>query len=295
VSVTEALQSGASAPTVLRIILGKRLKELREARKISFDDAAKALRVNHLTIRRMENAQVGLKVPYVKELLRLYGASDAEVHEFIDMAEKANEHGWWHPYREALPSWFRAYVSLETGARVIRVYEPHYITGLLQTRDYARAVIRAGFPHESEEELEHRVDLRVRRQTLLDEPDAPTLWVVMEEAALRRDVGGPDIMRRQIDHLLEASERPHVTLRLLPLAAGPHQGTGGHVTYFRFAERELQDIVYTEVGLTSAVYLDQREDVVAHLEALTRMSRLAYDHVPDSRLYLKQLRDSLGR
>jgi transcriptional regulator with XRE-family HTH domain len=294
VSVTEVLQSGASAPTVLRIILGKRLKELRESRKIRFEDAAKALSVNHLTIRRMENAQVGLKVPYVKELLRLYGASDAEVREFIEMAERANEPGWWHPYREALPDWFRAYVSLETGARVIRVYEPHYVTGLLQTRDYAREVIRAGFPHEPDTDLEHRVDLRLRRQNFLDQPDAPTLWVVMEEAALRRTVGGPEIMRAQLDHLIEAADRPNVTLRLIPLSAGPHQGTGGHVTYFRFEERELQDIVYTEVGLTSAVYLDQREDVVTHLEAHTRMSRLAYDHVPDSRAYLKRLRTEVG-
>ncbi|MGH3309804.1 MAG: helix-turn-helix domain-containing protein [Streptomyces sp.] len=293
--MTDALTTGSRAPTVLRIILGKRLKELREGRKVRLEDAAKALRVNHLTIRRMENAQVGLKVPYVKELLRLYGAGDGEIGEFIAMAEQANAPGWWYPFRDALPDWFRAYVSLETDAQVIRVYEPHYVTGLLQTRDYAREVIRAGFPHASREDLEHRVDLRMRRQALLSRPDAPTLWVVLEEAALRRQVGDPQVMRAQLDRIIEASEWPHVSLRILPLSAGPHPGTGGHLTYFRFREPELQDIVYTEVGLTSAVYLDQRPDVVMHLEALTRVSLLAAECVPDPRTYLNHLRKEFGK
>lgn len=293
--MTDVLPSGSSAPTVLRIILGKRLKELREARGIRLDAAAKALAVNHLTIRRMENAQVGLKVPYVKELLRLYDVAEAEVDEFIVMAERANAPGWWYPFRDALPDWFRGYVSLETDAEVIRVYEPHYVTGLLQTRDYARAVIRAGFPNEPDESMEHRVELRVRRQELLERDDAPTLWVVLEEAALRREVGGPAIMRAQLDRLAEASEMPNISLRIVPLAAGPHPGTGGHVTYFRFHERELQDIVYTEVGLTSAVYLDQRPDVVTHLEALTRVSLLAAEHVPDPRTYLSNLRKEFDK
>jgi transcriptional regulator with XRE-family HTH domain len=293
--VSEALPSGQSAPTVLRIVLGKRLKELRESRGISLEEAAKALSVSHLTIRRIENAQVSLKIPYVRELLRLYAVSDEEARDFTDMAERANEPGWWHNYKTALPDWFRAYVSLETAAQVIRVYEPHYMTGLLQTRDYARAVIRAGFPYEPEDALEHRVDLRLRRQALLQSPEAPSLWVVLEEAALRRLVGGPAVMRAQIEHLLEAANDPRITLRILPLAAGAHSATSGHMTYFRFRERELQDIVYTEVGLTSAVYLDQRPDVVAHLEAYTRISRLAAELLPDPRTYLDHLRKEFSR
>jgi transcriptional regulator with XRE-family HTH domain len=293
--VSEALPSGQSAPTVLRIVLGKRLKELRESRDVSPGEAARALSVSHLTVRRIENAQVSLKIPYVRELLRLYQVSDEEARDFTDMAEQANEPGWWHNYKTALPDWFRAYVSLETAAQVIRTYEPHYMTGLLQTRDYARAVIRAGFPNEPEDAIEHRVDLRLRRQALLESPDAPSLWVVLEEAALRRQVGGPDVMRTQIGHLMDAAEDPRITLRILPLAAGAHAGTGGHMTYFRFQERELQDIVYTEVGLTSAVYLDQRPDVVAHLEAHTRISRLANGMLPDTGTYLDQLRKEFNR
>jgi transcriptional regulator with XRE-family HTH domain len=293
--VSEALPSGQSAPTVLRIVLGKRLKELRESRRVSLEDAAKALSVSHLTIRRIENAQVSLKIPYVKELLRLYEVPETETEDFTAMAEQANEPGWWHNYKTALPDWFRAYVSLETAAEVIRVYEPHYVTGLLQTRDYARAVIRAGFPYEPDHALEHRVDLRLRRQELLAKPEAPTLWVVLEEAAVRREVGGPEVMRAQIEHLMEAAQDPRITLRILPLAAGAHSGTSGHVTYFRFKEPELQDIVYTEVGLTSAVYLDQRPDVVTHLEAYTRISRLASELLPDARTYLDHLRKEFNR
>ena len=292
--MSEALPSGQSAPTVLRIVLGKRLKELRESVDVTLEDAAKALSVSHLTIRRIENAQVSLKLPYVRELLRQYDVSDEEAEGFTAMAEQANEPGWWHNYRTALPDWFRAYVSLETAAEVIRVYEPHYMTGLLQTRDYARAVIRAGFPYEPEHALEHRVDLRLRRQALLGKPGSPKLWVVLEEAVLRREVGGPAVMRAQIDRVLEVLDDPRVTVRVLPLAAGAHSGTSGHITYFRFREPELQDIVYTEVGLTSAVYLDQRPDVVTHLEAYTRISRLASDLVPDTRTYLNQLRKEFG-
>ncbi len=293
--MSEALPSGQSAPTVLRIVLGKRLKELRESRDVTLEDAAAALSVSHLTIRRIENAQVSLKIPYVRELLRVYDVSEQEAADFTTMAEQANEPGWWHRYKTALPDWFRAYVSLETAAEVIRVYEPHYITGLLQTRDYARAVIRAGFPYEAERTLEHRVDLRLRRQALLGEPGSPSLWVVLEEAALRREVGSGAVMRAQIDRLLEALEDPRITLRILPFEAGAHSGTSGHMTYFRFRERELQDIVYTEVGLTSAVYLDQRPDVVAHLEAYTRISRLAAELLPDPRAHLKQLRKTFGK
>lgn len=288
--MSSPLPSGQSAPTVLRIVLGRRLRELREERRLDLSDAARVLDVNRLTVRRLESGQVGFKLPYVRTLLDLYGVSDSEADEFAVLTEQANRPGWWHSFREALPDWFRAYVSLETSAQVLRVYEPHYVTGLLQTREYARAVIRAGFPDASEEALEQRVDLRLRRQDLLDSPDAPALWVVMEETALRRAVGGPAVMRGQIGRLIEALDHPRITLRVLPLAAGAHSGAGSHFTYFRFQERELQDIVYTEVGLTSALYYDQRREVVPHLETHTRVSQLAAKHIPDVRAYLTDLR-----
>jgi transcriptional regulator with XRE-family HTH domain len=279
--------AGASAPTVLRMILGRRLQELRRRAGVSLEDAAQALRVKPLTIRRLEKAEVGLRILYVEKLLETYGADKQEIEEFVAMAERANEPGWWHAYRDVLPTWFTAYVSLETGAKTLRTYEPHYVTGLLQTHAYARAILRAGFPSGSEEDLAMRVDLRLRRQDLLERSDAPTLWVVMEEAVLHRVVGGPEVMREQVDRLLEASELDHISLDIVPFSAGAHVGACAPFTYFRFEEPELPDIVYSEI-LSASMYLDQRSDVAAHLEAHNRMSLLTSS--AESRALLNRMR-----
>lgn len=278
---------GTSAPTVLRMILGKRLQELRQAAGVSLEDAAKALHVKPLTIRRLEKAEVALKTLYVEKLLQTYGAAQQEVDEFVTLAERANEPGWWHAYRDVVPDWFSAYVSLETGAKTLRTYEPHYVTGLLQTYNYARAVLRGGFPNESDEDLGRRVDLRLRRQGLLERPDAPTLWVVMEETVLHRMVGGAEVMREQIERLLEVSELDHVSVDVVPFTAGAHVGACAPFTYFRFEERELPDIVYSEI-LSASVYLDQRSDVAGHLEAHNRMSLLTSS--ADSKALLNRMR-----
>lgn len=280
-------RSGTSAPTVLRMILGRRLQDMRLGAGASLEDAAKALRVKTLTIRRLEKAEVALKPLYVEKLLETYGADRQEIDEFVDLAEQANEPGWWHSYRDVVPSWFTAYVSLETGAKTLRTYEPQYVTGLLQTADYARAVLRGGLPNGSEEELARRVELRLRRQSLLEKADAPTLWVVMEEAVLHRTVGSPDVMREQIERLLDVSELEHVSLDIVPFAAGAHVGACAPFTYFRFEAPELPDVVYSEL-LSASVYLDQRADVVAHLEAHTRMALLTSSE--DSRALLNRMR-----
>ncbi|MEU8486733.1 MULTISPECIES: helix-turn-helix transcriptional regulator [unclassified Streptomyces] len=280
-------RSGTSAPTVLRMILGRRLQDMRLGAGASLEDAAKALRVKTLTIRRLEKAEVALKPLYVEKLLETYGADRQEIDEFVDLAEQANEPGWWHSYRDVVPSWFTAYVSLETGAKTLRTYEPQYVTGLLQTPDYAHAVLRGGLPNGSEEEIARRVELRLRRQSLLERADAPTLWVVMEEAVLHRPVGGPDVMREQIERLLDMSELAHVSVDIVPFAADAHVGACAPFTYFRFEEPELPDIVYSEL-LSASVYLDQREDVVAHLEAHSRLSLQTSSE--DSRALLNHMR-----
>jgi transcriptional regulator with XRE-family HTH domain len=269
------------------MILGRRLQEMRLSAGASLEDAAKALRVATLTIRRLEKAEVALKPLYAEKLLETFGADRQEIDEFVDLAEQANRPGWWHSYRDAIPSWFTAYVSLETGAQTLRTYEPHYVTGLLQTPDYAHAVLRGGLPNGSEEELARRVELRLRRQSLLEQEDAPTLWVVMDEAVLHRVVGGPHVMREQLDRLLEVSELAHVSLDIVPFTAGAHVGACAPFTYFRFAEPELPDIVYSEL-LSASVYLDQRADVVSHLEAHSRMALLTSSE--DSRALLNRMR-----
>lgn len=280
-------RSSSSAPTVLRMILGRRLQERRLGAGASLEDAAKALRVTTLTIRRLEKAEVALKPLYAEKLLETFGADRQEIDEFVDLAEQANKPGWWHSYRDAVPSWFTAYVSLEAGAQTLRTYEPQYVTGLLQTPDYAHAVLRGGLPNGSEEELARRVELRLRRQSLLDREDAPTLWVVMEEAVLHRVVGGPHVMREQLERLLDVSELAHVSIDIVPFTAGAQVGACAPFTYFRFGEPELPDIVYSEL-LCASVYLDQRTDVVSHLEAHSRMALLTSSE--DSRALLNRMR-----
>ncbi|WP_055551784.1 helix-turn-helix transcriptional regulator [Streptomyces sp. NBRC 110028] len=263
-----------SAPTVGQMVLGMRLRHLRERAGVSYDMAAKALHVNQTTVRRMEKAEVGLKLPYVEKLLQTYGVEQDEVDSFLGLVEEANKPGWWQGFRDVLPDWFSLYVSLEGAASRIRAYEPHFVPGLLQTEGYARTLLRIGFPQGTDEEIDRRVALRMERQELLSRPDGPHLWAVMDETVLRLRIGGPQIMRDQIDHLIETVQMPNVTLQVVPFASGPHPGMGGPFQLFRFQIPELPDIVYAE-GLTGAGYLDQRTDVAAYLEALDRMGTQA--------------------
>lgn len=259
------------APTVLRMVLGKRLQVLREKAGLSYEQAALALDVTHATIRRMEKAEVGLKIPYVEKLLMTYGISSAEdIGGFLALAREANRPGWWHSFRDVLPDWFSAFVSLEGEAAVIRAYEPHYVPGLLQTPDYAGAVLRAGMPHAPADDIARLTDLRIERQTLLTRKDAPLLWVVMDETVLRRPIGGRPVMRAQIGALIEATELPNVRVQVMPYAAGPHPAMYGPFHIFRFHLKELPDIAYSE-SLVGGVYFDDRDDVSTFLEALDRM------------------------
>ena len=284
-------RSGGSAPTVLRMVLGKRLRHLRERAGVSFEDAARAIEVTPLTVRRMEKAEVGLRIPYVKELLRTYGVLAKEIEDFVHLAREANQPGWWYTYRDVLPDWFSAYVSLESEATVIRLYEPHYVPGLLQTDDYAAALLRIGFPNASDEDIRRRVALRLKRQDLLDKPEAPAVWAVLDETVLRRPVGGAEVMRAQIDHLSEVLEYPKVRIQIMRFTAGPHPGAFGPFHYFRFGFSELPDVVYTE-SLAGAQYFDQPADVVTYLEVLDRMSVQA-EPVARTREILAALRKEL--
>ncbi|OKJ84971.1 XRE family transcriptional regulator [Streptomyces sp. CB01883] len=259
-----------------QVVLGKRLQELREASGLSREEAARVLRVASATVRRMEMAEVALKIPYVQVLLDAYGVAEDEAASFVGLAEDANQPGWWQRFHDVLPDWFSLYVSLEGAARVIRSYEPHFVPGLLQTEAYARAVMEAGTIGQTvPETIERHVSLRMERQTLLERDDPPHLWVIMDETVLRRPVSvRPEVMRGQLDRLLEYAERDRVTLQLAEFASGPHPGTYAPFTLFRFAEPELPDMVFTEY-LTGALYLDSRREVAAHLEVLDHMTARA--------------------
>ncbi|MET8856960.1 MULTISPECIES: helix-turn-helix transcriptional regulator [unclassified Streptomyces] len=264
-----------SAPTVGQVVLGRRLLDLRERAGLKREEAARILRVAPATVRRMEMAEVSLKIPYLQLLLRSYGVGDQEAEAFVQLAEDANKPGWWQRFHDILPDWFSMHVSLEGAASLLRSYEPHFIPGLLQTEDYARGVMKAGaIGQTSPEDIERHVALRMQRQDLLTREDAPRIWVVMDETVLRRTIGGPEVMRAQIDKLLQATKLPHVTLQVIPFSSGPHPGTYGPFVLFRFAMPELPDMVYSEY-LTGAVYLDARSEVATHLEVMDRMAAQA--------------------
>ncbi|MBZ3904637.1 MULTISPECIES: helix-turn-helix domain-containing protein [Streptomyces] len=261
------------APSVLRMILGRQLEELRTRAGLTFEQAGEAIGVSHSTIRRLEAAKVArLRLPDVEKLLQIYGVSDQqEIETFLKSVREANKRGWWHTYRDVLPDWFAAYLSLEQAALQIRAYEPQFVHGLLQTEEYARALLGAGNPHAATADTERRVALRMRRQELLTRAQPPRLWVVMDETVLRWPVGGPDVMRAQVDHLIELNRLPHVTVQIMPFQNGPHPAMrAGAFHLFRFRAPELPDIVYLN-GLVGAVYLDKGEDVVVYREALDRL------------------------
>ncbi|GGX60631.1 helix-turn-helix domain-containing protein [Streptomyces fructofermentans] len=264
-----------SAPTVGQVVLGRRLLDLRERAGLKREEAARILRVTAATVRRMETAEVALKIPYLQLLLKSYGVSDDEAEAFVALAEEANQPGWWQRFHDILPGWFSMYVSLEGAAALIRSYEPHFVPGVLQTEEYARGVMESGAIGQTRpEDIERHVALRMERQALLTRADAPRFWAVMDETALRRPVVGPEVMRDQIDKLLEAAKLPNVTLQVAPFSSGPHAGTYGPFVLFRFAMPELPDMVYSEY-LTGAVYLDARAEVATHLEVMDRMAAQA--------------------
>ncbi|GAA3881851.1 helix-turn-helix transcriptional regulator [Streptomyces lacrimifluminis] len=262
-----------AAPTVGQVVLGRRLQELREAAGLKREEAARVLRVAPATVRRMEMAEVSLKIPYVHVLLTAYGVPEDEVAMFVELAEEANEPGWWQRFSDVLPDWFSMHVSLEGSARLIRSYEPHFVPGLLQTPEYARAVMEAGtIGHAGSEAVERHVSLRMARQKLLTREHPPHLWVIIDETVLRRPVSiDGEVMRDQLDRLLDASESGHVTIQVAEFMDGPHPGTSAPFELFRFAEPELPDMVYTEY-LTGALYLDSRREVASHLEVLDHMT-----------------------
>jgi hypothetical protein len=287
-SGSEVLSLRGGGPTVQRIVLGTRLRRLRESLNISRDVAASAIRASDAKLCRMELGRVGFKERDIADLLTLYGVQDPEMRqEFLDSVRRTNEPGWWRAYGDAFPSWFEQHLGLEEAASVIRTYEVQFVPGLLQTPDYAEAVIRLGHPISSPDAIQRRVELRMTRQELLTGPDAPKLWVVVDEAALRRPPGGVEVMREQLKRLIEAAALPNVTLQVLPFDVGGHAAAGGPITVLRFPVPDLPDVVYLE-QLSSALYLDKPEEVDHYLAVMDRLSLVATS-AADSVTFLEQV------
>lgn len=260
-------------PTVLRMILGKQLQGLRERARLSYEQAAEAIYSSPWTVRRMERAEGGLKPLAVKGLLMAYGITDVrEIDAFLTLAKQASRPGWWHRYNDVLPGWFRTFVGLEEAAAAIRGYDPHWIPGLLQTPDYARASVRVGFPDAPETEAGRRVALRLARQQILGRENPPRLWLVIDENVLRRPAAttGTTLMGAQIDRLIEAAQQPNITLQVLPFTAGLHPAMYGPFRIFRFDAAELPDIVYGET-MTSAYYIDKPDEASEYTKICDRI------------------------
>jgi transcriptional regulator with XRE-family HTH domain len=258
-------------PTVLRIALGAQLRQLREASNVTTGQAAEAIRATISKISRLERGRTAARPRDVADLLSLYGVTDeAERDKLLTLTHAASAPAWWRPYSDILPRWLELYIGLEEAASVIRTYQVQFVHGLMQTEDYARAVILIANAQAPAEEVERRVSLRMQRQQLLTQPGAPDLWAVLDEAALRRSPEGPGVMRAQLKHLLQLTDLPNVTLQIVPFNVGPHAAAGGPFTILRFPEPDLPDVVYLE-QLNSALYLDQRDDVTDYMAVMDRL------------------------
>jgi transcriptional regulator with XRE-family HTH domain len=258
-------------PTALRIAVGGRLRRLREACGITREAAGDTIRASSSKISRLELGRTTFKERDVADLLTLYGVTDAEEREtLLALARQANAPGWWREYGDVLPNWFETYLGLEQAASVIRTYEPQLVPGLLQTEDYARAIMLLRHLHVSHGEIERRVALRMARQAFLSQSGAPDLWVALDEAALRRPLGDQEVQRAQLLHLIEVALWPNITLQIVPFDAGGHAAAGGPFTILRFSEPDLPDIVYLE-HLTNALYLDKKRDTVDYLAVMDNL------------------------
>ena len=257
---------------VRRILLGSQLRRLREAKGITREDAGYTIRASESKISRMELGRVSFKERDVTDLLSLYGVDDeTERAALVTLVREANQAGWWHSFSDAMPNWFQTYVGLEEAAALIRTYQVQFIPGLLQTEDYARAIVLLNRPHMDPSELERRINVRMRRQKLVADGDGPRLWAVVDEAALRRPVGGPAVMKAQIQRLIDAADMPNVVVQVMPFRFGGHAAESGAFTILRFPEQDLPDVVYLE-QLTSALYLDKRDDVDQYIQVMERLS-----------------------
>jgi transcriptional regulator with XRE-family HTH domain len=261
--------TGTSNPAVLRILLGAQLRRLREAKRITLEEAGNVIRASHSKLSRLESGRVAFKDRDIVDLFIHYGVTDqAQIQTLRGIATRANSRGWWHDYSDILPSWFEEYISLEEAATRISGYEVQFVPGLLQTEDYARAVTLLSYSNPKE--ISRRVSLRMARQARLSGAEAVSLAMVLDEGALSRPIGGSSVMRGQLRHLIEMSQRPNVTIQILPFKVGGHAAAGGSFSVLHFAESDLTDIVFLE-QLSTAQYLEKPDMVGKYLTVMERL------------------------
>lgn len=250
--------AGNVNPTVRRRRLGSELRKLREAKGMTAEEVATRLLVSQSKISRLENGRRSISQRDVRDLCMVYGVDDDRIVEsLMTMARESRQRGWWHAFGD-IP--YSVYIGLEAEATSIRNYQSLMLPGLLQTRGYAEAVVTGMQPEASPEDVEKRVEVRMRRQDRIHDEEPVRFWAVLDEAALHRVVGNPQTMREQIEHLAELSTLPHVTVQVIPFAIGAHPGMTGAFSLLEFPEVTDSDVVYLE-GVTSDLYLEREADV----------------------------------
>ncbi|MFI8521402.1 helix-turn-helix domain-containing protein [Streptomyces sp. NPDC085481] len=272
-------------PTVRRRRLGQELRRLREAKNMTAEQVAERLLVSQSKISRLENGRRSISQRDVRDLCGVYEVEDERVVDsLMQMAKDSRQQGWWHAFGD-IP--YSVYIGLETDAESLRVYEPQIIPGLLQTHAYAEAVINGALPESAPADIDKRVTVRTRRQDRIKDEERPLrLWAVIDEGALRRVVGGKQLMVEQLEHLIEQSHLPHVTVQVLPFEMGAHPGISGHYAILEFPDTSDSSVVYIE-GVTSDLYLEKAQDVAKY--------SVMYEHLRAQALNAEQTREFVTR
>jgi transcriptional regulator with XRE-family HTH domain len=273
-------------PTLRGRRLAVELMRRREATGLSREEAARQLEWSTSTIFRIETGRSRPQPGNVRALLELYGVTGPERDGLIQLARDARQPGWWHSFRDVLPNPYEVYIGLEAGAASIRNFEPLVVPGLLQTEGYAREMSRNGAYELDRTEVESRVEVRMARQEILSRDDRPRLWAVIDEAVIRRQVGGPDVMRGQLRHLADCAEQGKTTLQVVPYRAGAHAGTAGPFVILDFPDPSDPAVVYVET-LAGDIYLEERTDVNRYIIAFDRLVAAAL-HPDDSERLIEQ-------
>jgi transcriptional regulator with XRE-family HTH domain len=264
-----------TGPTVRRRRLGSELRKLRDASGMKLEEVAAELGVAPSTLSRIETGKAPTKSAYLSQMLEMYGVTDpAQRQVLVDMAREGHRKGWWAAYDDVLPSGFDIFVGLEAETTGIRSYENSVVYGLLQTQDYARAVLRELLPRHTDEQIDRQVDLRMARQRRLEEEPALDLWVIHDEAVIRRAVGGAAVMRGQLTRLLEVGARPGMTLQVLPFESGAHAGMRGPFSILEFPDRTDSRIAHVE-SMGGFIYMEKDREVRTCSDAFDRLRAAA--------------------
>lgn len=281
-------------PTVRRRRLGSELRRLRESQSIKLEEVAERLGLVPSTLSRIETGKAPTRTAYLNSMLDMYGVDDPSQRQVLmEMAREGHRKGWWTVWDGVLPTGFGIYVGLEAEAASLRVYESQVVHGLLQTEDYARAVMTTVRRRQTAEEIDRLVALRMQRQEVLVRADPLELWIILDEAVLRRMTAPADIMHRQLEHLCEASSWPNVTLQVLAFASGLHPALGGPFAIIEFPERFDPDVVYSE-GVSGQAYIEERErEVKARAEAFDLL-RAAALPPGDSKRLVRTIYEEFG-